>query len=136
MFVNGNHTPFSGDTPPRKHPLSDATNEDRPAKKRKIQKAQSNLVTPMLFHAESNFYTLILEKEKQKQKAGGKEKRRGKPKGFIFAVTSDPEPSTSATPPSTESTNATTNPEPSSEEPPTSAIPPSPESTCTNAGED
>ena len=41
MFMNGCYTPFSGDSPSRKHPLADATNEDKPPKKRKIQKAPS-----------------------------------------------------------------------------------------------
>ena len=77
--------------PSLKHPLIDATNKGKPAKKRKVQAAPSPL-NDSVFTQE--FYEVLPHNytENQKQKAGGKEnKKKEKPKGFILAVTSEPE---------------------------------------------
>ena len=41
MFIKGQYTPFDQVHVPRKHPLSDSTNAEKPAKKRRVQARSS-----------------------------------------------------------------------------------------------
>ena len=58
MFVSGSYTPFSGGSPSRKHPLTDATNEDNPPKKRKTQKAPSKSLYMLHVHVQCMYYRI------------------------------------------------------------------------------
>ena len=49
MFINGNYTPFFEDPSSKKYPLADATNEDKPAKRRKVQPASSKSLDVLQF---------------------------------------------------------------------------------------
>ena len=99
MFINGKYTPFSdtpfSDTPlfetpvSKKHPLVDTTNEGKAAKRRKVQATPSKSLNNSVF-TQNSIYNKIIHTCSEKQKAGGKENKE-KPKGFILAVTSEPE---------------------------------------------
>ena len=119
MFINGKYTPFSdapfSDTPlfetpvSKKHPLVDTTNEGKAAKKRKVQATPSKSLNNSVF-TQNSIYNKIIHTCSEKQKAGGKEnKKKEKPKGFILAVTSEPECKESLPPAtSSECTDSTT----------------------------
>ena len=49
MFINGKYTPFSETPPSKKHPLIETTNEEKPAKKRKVQSAPSRSLNDFAF---------------------------------------------------------------------------------------